>query len=667
MQNTSAVHVSGSIRTPSPASSHSLYFMSTIRILPDQVANRIAAGEVIERPIAVVKELVDNSIDAGADRIKVQFKQGGKSYVLVEDNGKGMTPDDALLSLERHATSKIRSSDDLFNIQTLGFRGEAIPSIASVSRFLMRTRPVDQLEGTEVLVNGGKLIHRKEVGMPPGTRTEVTHLFSSIPARRKFLKTDNTEASHIIQWVRLIAVAHPGIAFRLLSNERTLISVPAQESQLDRILSLWGRELESQLKPLEFEANGIHATGFIGKAGVSRPSRQDIVTIVNGRPVESRTLGFAFTEAFHTHIPRGRYPVVFMQFKVDPSMIDVNIHPSKKEIKFKNESTVRTLIIQQVWAVLRHQSVTLKPEADANIAHNAGAGAVTGISGIPLPATSTHTSPSPATAARFISHPHPSPVATAAASAPPMRVASSPQPRVSGAPVVSAMPSGTPVPTKASNPGNPGCPTPSSTPSAAPLSIAAIEKEWRYIGDYHRSYSIFERSGGLSLVHNSRALRRIGYEKVLAELHTNPSHLQHDMVPATLELEVHTSARLKKWIPLLAKSGLIVEEFGRNFFRLEAVPSVMDATEGLQLIEKWLHLDTDVQLDLDTVKTEVALVCCRKYRHQLELPLRKEVAIDVLCQLLACTQPMVDPEGAPVIQHIPHRLFENLRSLEEIS
>jgi len=611
--------------------------MSVIRILPDQVANRIAAGEVIERPVAVVKELVDNSIDAGADRIRVQFKQGGKSYILVEDNGKGMAPDDALLSLERHATSKIQTSDDLFNIQTLGFRGEAIPSIASVSRFLMRTRPADLLEGTEVLVNGGKLIHRKETGMSPGTRIEVTHLFSSIPARRKFLKTDNTEASHIIQWMRLIAVAHPQVAFRLLSNERTLISLPNHEDLKERILSLWGRELETQLKVFEFETIGISASGFIGKAGVSRPSRQDIVTIVNGRPVESRTLGFAFTEAFHTHIPKGRYPLVFLHLKVDPSMIDVNIHPSKKEIKFKNETQIRTLVIQNVWKVLREpiQSARLSVHSETQ---EVDPDLKTGIPerrGHPLLAPEKHF------------------------------------------PSVRAEPRGTltPLHQKVANPevvNRPDIPVPSvvKAPDPAVDSGAgrnAIETEWRFIGDYHRSYSLFERTSGLTLVHNSRALRRIGYEKILHDLEASIASIQREIIPTTLELDAKGSMRLKRWLPLLRSCGLSLEEFGRNFYRFEALPSFLEGNEALQLVEKWLHNDPDFQPDPQQLKMDIALLCCGKYRQQLELPLRREVAMDVLQQLLACDQPMVDPEGMPVIQHIPHRTFENFKSLEAFS
>ena len=599
--------------------------MSTIRILPDQVANRIAAGEVIERPVAVVKELVDNSIDAGAEHIKVQFKQGGKSYILVEDDGVGMTSDDALLSIERHATSKISSSDDLFNIKTLGFRGEAIPSIASVSRFLLRTRTKDSLEGTEILINGGKLIHRKETGMPPGTRIEVTHLFSSIPARRKFLKTDNTEASHIIQWMRLIAVAHPRIAFRLQSNQRTLLSLPDNEPLLHRILSLWGKELEGQLLEIAFEAEGIKATGYIGKAGVSRPARQDIVTIVNGRPVESRTLGFAFTEAYHTHIPKGRYPIVFLNLEIDPAMIDVNIHPSKKEIKFKNESRIRSLVIQNVWEVIRKGSTIGKsipptiPPADMPQAD--------------VPVVKPDKTGNTATPATQISR-------TASTSISQIRVAS-PEP---------------PAKATTSEPVAPqNLPPPSSSPGP---SLVAIEKEWRFIGDYSRSYSLFERGDGLTLVHNTRALRRIRFESILESLDSITAIQQREIVPVSFEPDLHLGAKLKKLLPLLAKCSITVGEFGRNFYRIEEVPSFMDGEMARQFVMDWIRENEEPSGDLDRMKNRLALLCCSRDLRKTSLPMNREASFHVLRQLLQCHQPMVDPEGKPVIHHLPHRFFE---------
>ncbi|MEX2381775.1 MAG: DNA mismatch repair endonuclease MutL [Opitutales bacterium] len=245
--------------------------MSSIRILSDRVANQIAAGEVIERPAAVIKELVENSVDAGATRIDVEFRHGGRSYMCIEDNGKGMSRSDALLALERHATSKISAAEDLSSISSFGFRGEALPSIASVSRFLLQTRAERETRGTEVLINAGKVVHVRECGMPAGTRIEVSHLFNSVPARRKFLKTDNTESGHVIHCVRLYAIAHPKLSFKLVENGRVVFQSPACPGLRERIEEIFGKRLVEPLIKVEASDSDFGLFGFIGKPGVGGP------------------------------------------------------------------------------------------------------------------------------------------------------------------------------------------------------------------------------------------------------------------------------------------------------------------------------------------------------------------------------------------------------------
>ncbi|PHX69076.1 MAG: DNA mismatch repair protein MutL, partial [Opitutia bacterium] len=281
--------------------------MSKIQILTPTVANQIAAGEVVERPAAVVKELLENSLDAGAKRVIIDFSRGGKAYVIIEDDGMGMSPTDALLSLERHATSKIRLAADLDRIATFGFRGEALPSIASVSRFTLQTRAADAASGTEIYINGGKVIHQRDHGMPVGTHIEVANLFHPVPARLKFLKSDETEAAHIIRLVRLYAVAHPEVGFLLKEDGREIFRSPGHVPLLERVRVIWGKQVaeEVSVMPL-FEVKGMRITGLLGKPGVSRGTRQDLVTVVNGRPVDSRTMAFATTESYHTLIPKGR-------------------------------------------------------------------------------------------------------------------------------------------------------------------------------------------------------------------------------------------------------------------------------------------------------------------------------------------------------------------------
>ena len=328
--------------------------MSTIRILEPTVANQIAAGEVVERPAAVIKELLENSLDAGARRVTVDFSRGGKARMIVEDDGKGMTGDEALLSLERHATSKIQLASDLDRIATFGFRGEALPSIASVARFTMQTRPASAPSGTEIAINGGKLVHRRDHGMAPGTRIEVANLFHPVPARLKFLKSDETEAAHIVRLVRLYAIAHPEVGFLLREDGREIFRSPGNAPLLDRVREIWGRQVAEEVTIMPaFERPGMRLSGLLGKPGVSRGTRQDLVTVVNGRPVDSRTMAFALTESYHTLIPKGRYPLAFVFLEMDPAWVDVNVHPAKREVRFRDEAKVRNFLIESVLAVLR--------------------------------------------------------------------------------------------------------------------------------------------------------------------------------------------------------------------------------------------------------------------------------------------------------------------------
>ena len=288
--------------------------MAKVRILSDRVSNQIAAGEVIERPAAVIKELLENALDAGATKVEVEFRVGGRSFMSVEDNGCGMVRDDALLALERHATSKIVEADDLNRLSSYGFRGEALPSIASVSRFVLQTRAQGEDVGTEILINGGKFVHVRECGRPVGTRIEVAQLFNSVPARRKFLKSDQTEAAHIVQCVRLYALARPDVAFVLIEDGRTIFRSPECAQFSERIAEIFGKQIAESLIPLDVREEGFRLHGLIGKPGVGRATRHEMITFVNHRPVDSRTLNYGLIESYQESLPKGRYPLAFVFF-----------------------------------------------------------------------------------------------------------------------------------------------------------------------------------------------------------------------------------------------------------------------------------------------------------------------------------------------------------------
>ena len=329
--------------------------MGRIRLLSETVASQVAAGEVVERPASVVKELVENSLDAGARNIDIAIRRGGISLVRVIDDGCGMDRDDALLSLERHATSKIRSAADLQAIATLGFRGEALPSIASVSRFRVSTREASAIAGTEIIVNGGKIDVVRDGGEAPGTQVEVRSLFYNLPARRKFLRSENTESRNIEHQIHLQAIGHPEIGFSLMRDDRIVFQLPATTTLGDRIRDLYGVELLQRLVEVNGAASSkIQISGFIGQAGLSRQTRSQQLVFVNGRAIESNLITGAVREGYHTALMKGQYPVTFLFVQLDPAAVDVNVHPAKREVRFRDPNGVREAVVRCIQQTLEH-------------------------------------------------------------------------------------------------------------------------------------------------------------------------------------------------------------------------------------------------------------------------------------------------------------------------
>ena len=490
------------------------------------MANQIAAGEVVERPAAVIKELLENSLDAEARRVTVDFSRGGKAQMIVEDDGKGMTGDEALLSLERHATSKIQLASDLDRITTFGFRGEALPSIASVARFTMQTRPASAPSGTEISINGGKLVHRRDHGMAPGTRIEVSNLFHPVPARLKFLKSDETEAAHIVRLVRLYAIAHPEVGFLLREDGREIFRSPGNAPLLDRVREIWGRQVAEEVTIMPaFARPGMRLSGLLGKPGVSRGTRQDLVTVVNGRPVDSRTMAFALTESYHTLIPKGRYPLAFVFLEMDPAWVDVNVHPAKREVRFRDEAKVRNFLIESVLAVLRAR-------ADDG-----------------LPATTI--------------------------------------PAITPASALTAL-----VAPTLSSPIAPGVTTssigPTSASAVAPSHAPTVRLGWRLLSRLREERAVFETPTGLAILDIGAAHQRVLYESILAQFTAQKPVSQPMLVPLSIELEPLPAAVLKERMPLLSSAGFDFEEYGRNFWRIQALPAWLEPEAALAFVRDLL-------------------------------------------------------------------------------
>ncbi len=316
--------------------------MSSIHVLDDSTINKIAAGEVVERPASVVKELVENSIDAGATKIEVEIMAGGTSFLRVTDNGKGMTEEDARLAILRHATSKIREAGDLQTIGTLGFRGEALPTIASVSRFSMKTRPQGADLGTEVAIAGGKTPDIHATGASLGTTIKVEDLFFNTPARKKFLKTNHTEAAHISDFITKLALSHPEIAFRFINNNKMALVTPGSGNLYDAIRAIYGKTVAESLLTLAFEnpTEGVKISGFITKPSMLKSTRGWQTFLVNGRIIENRAIAKAIDNAYKSMVPKSGYPMVVLNLTVPPRTVDVNVHPQKSEMKFEDESMI---------------------------------------------------------------------------------------------------------------------------------------------------------------------------------------------------------------------------------------------------------------------------------------------------------------------------------------
>jgi DNA mismatch repair protein MutL len=622
--------------------------MAKVRILPDRVANQIAAGEVIERPAAVVKELVENALDAGATRIEVEFRHGGRSLMRIEDNGHGMSRDDALLALERHATSKIVEAADLDRLASYGFRGEALPSIASVSRFELQTREASSDAGTEILVNGGKFVHVRDCGRPVGTRIEVTHLFNSVPARRKFLKTDQTEAAHIVHCVRLYALACPRAAFTLIEDGRVIFRSPECRTLEERIAEIFGRQISEALVPIECAEPSLRLTGLIGRPGVGRSTRHEMIVFVNARPVDSRTLNYALIESYNESLPRGRYPLAFVFFECDPAAVDVNVHPAKREVRFRSEPQVRGFVIRAVLQRLRElgagaasgivdgtkpesgegklETGNWKPETGNRIPDTGEAKAETG-NGFGA-----------ASGARRFWNGGVGGYAPAAIHRADLGALHAPTSPVSG------------FPSPVSNPPPPEIRSPQSIPSTT------TAPRWRFVGVAHGNYALFETQAGVVLLDRRAAHERVWFERLREQFGAGPVPSQRLLLPVPIELDTIAAALLLDRLKFLHTHGFEVGEFGRNFFRVEAVPVWMEPADAEPFLRDLLGAfregtipDNNAELARDELARLAAAKAVRLPETAGEIELRALVA-----QLFSTRSPLTSPAGRPTYIELNH-------------
>ncbi|MBP1582860.1 MAG: DNA mismatch repair endonuclease MutL, partial [Victivallales bacterium] len=548
--------------------------MSVIRILPAEIAGRIAAGEVIERPASVVKELVENSIDAGARRIRVFTEQGGQKLIQVIDDGCGMDRQDAMMCLEAHATSKISQEGDVGQISTLGFRGEAIPSIASVSKFQLQTRQKDSLEGTEVVVNYGAITAVNDCGCAPGTNIRVAYLFGNLPARRKFLKSPNIEDAHIEETMLLLALSRPDIAFELTLNGRTVLQSTASHDIAARTAIMLGKENFEAMLPVNYHEDGIHVYGYISQPGFTRNTRREQRLIINGRAASAEAAFFAIRDAYDTLILKGRYPSCILYIDMQADRVDVNVHPAKREVRFRDSQKVSAVIAAAVRQALRQQvggQSFLRvdgtvPGQDDNFAVPPHEHRLESQPTAPAEADAVEDKPDlqarPAENSPSTPQP-PEPPLPAAPIPPPRPATYAPPPKQMVLPL--NLPPRETAATRTDR--QPAEEPPATAPN--PPEISPLQMK----GRLGKNYLLAENANGLVVVDLRLARQRIIFERFLKNLNSEECPRQPLLLPESLNLSPDESRFLKGELEHFAALGFSIEPFGGHTYLITAIPA----------------------------------------------------------------------------------------------
>ena len=620
--------------------------MSRIRLLSEEVASQVAAGEVVERPAAVVKELVENSIDARSTRIEVLTRRGGISLIRVTDNGVGMDRDDALLCLERHATSKIRSGEDLAAIHTLGFRGEALPSIASVSRFRLSTREHGAIAGTEVLVAGGKLETVRDGGDAPGTQIEVRSLFYNLPARRKFLRTEATEASHVEHQLHLLALGHPAISFVHLQDDRIAFQLAPAASLLERIRDLSGPALAAELLEIPEAATsgcrGIRITGYIGRVGVSRSTRQQQICFLNGRAVENITISQGLREGYHTALMKGQHPVTFLFVEMDPAAVDVNVHPAKREVRFRNPSEIRQAVLLAVRAALESDRTRWSAEFRAA---PAPAQAFPEPGELPVPQHAQTPLPLPEPARPTLAIPQassqPAGSLQAASRQPPPARTDSPE----NVPATIAAAEPSPVRQNLEEP----------APAPGP-----VPETFRFLGVLGKLYVLMENASGLVLVDQHAAHERILFEEMQRRMEQQGVPSQRLLLPLTLQLGPKDADWVERNMELLERAGIALEGFGAGTFKIDALPIFIKAEDPVQLLHDIIDDLRETTLQGARLRLGQEMIAKTVCRHAVKAndTLREPELTKLVEDLLACELPYCCPHGRPTMIQVGYGELE---------
>jgi DNA mismatch repair protein MutL len=587
--------------------------MGKIQRLPDDLANQIAAGEVVERPASVIKELVENSLDAGARRIAITVEFGGKKLIRVEDDGEGMEPEDARLAIERHATSKIRRSDDLARIATLGFRGEALPSIASVSHFVLRSRARGAASGTEVRVNGGMIASVMEAGMPEGTSIEVADVFYNLPARRKFLKSDGAESAQVSRIVTQLALCYPEVGFTLTSSGRKVLQVPPVASLRERLYQLYGDRTD--LVDVKRQTGDVSLIGYIAALAEQGPTRGPQNVFINRRIVKDRTIAHAIIDAYSVASIKERSPEVHLFIEMPPDTVDVNVHPTKAEVRFRDQSFIHELVRRALGDALGRGPA---PELQLVAAGSGEAQPST----LPLPTSYSAVFPSRWTVG-----------ATA-----PTRDADFAPTSVSGF-------------------------APTREGTVAPTSVSGIApgiKPLMPLGQFRDTFIIAVDEDGIAIIDQHVAHERILFERITERLTSGQLESQRLLEPMLVEMSAAGRQALVGHAAELNRLGFELEEFGGGSLRVSAFPVLLtreDCDIALRALAEDLEgLDRGSKIE-DAIKRIAATMACHA-AVKANYPLTMEKMAHILEELWRTAYSTICPHGRPVMLRLTRREVE---------
>jgi DNA mismatch repair protein MutL len=610
-----------------------------IQLLPDSVANQIAAGEVIQRPASVVKELVENAIDAGATQIKVNIKDAGRTLIQITDNGCGMSDTDARMAFERHATSKIKTASDIFAIRTMGFRGEALASIAAIAEVELRTKEHDQDLGTFIHISGSNIIAQEPVSCDSGTNFQIKNLFFNVPARRKFLKSNPAELKHIINEIQRIALANSDISISLYHNGSAIYELNGSNKRV-RIVSIFGKNINQNLIPIETETSLVKISGFIGQPKHARKMFGEQFFFVNQRYIKHPYFHRAIMQAYEKILPPDAIPSYFIYFDMNPADIDVNIHPTKTEIKFENE--------QAVWQIL-HASVrealgkfNIVPSIDFDQA---------GSVDIPMPL-------------RDYSDVHTPEIKINPAYNPFEQTGSTKN--YSGTDR-----SFTPTPIQRTNLSNwqslyKGLePDYSSQPEALPDEPVQFRIEEQQTAkssvQFKNKYILTPVKSGLMVIDQKRAHERILYERLMQVIESHEVASQQQLFPETFELNASDATLLTSILPELRALGFDVRDFGKNSFIINGTPGVLHTSSPVEIIESLLEEFKNSPVNLqEKARETVAISLAQASSIQYGQALKPAEISELIDNLFACKTPNFSPKGKKILSIMPLEDFEKL-------